>query len=362
VILGFVLLAAALTVAGVALIVVPLVRQTAAGPLPATWTALAAAGVLVVGSAALYVTWSNWAWHAQPSASADSPQSMVARLARRLESQPGNLEDWLMLGRSYVVLQEYALAARAYERADKVSGGKSPEALTGEAEALAMADQSELDGRAGELIERALVLQPGSGKALFYGAVAAARRGDLPVARQRFVKLLAMSPPDQVRAFLEQQITAIDQRLNGRASPGAVAGGGASAVPAPVAAGPPGAGAAASADDAGGSVRVKITVSPGLAQSAGSFPLFVFVRDPAHPGPPLAARRLMSAFPQTIELTAKDSMIAGRSFHSGDNVAVVARIARSGTAMGASGDPYGEITYRVGKDGLASLVIDHLTP
>ena len=349
-ILGFVLLAAALTVAGVALIVVPLVRQTAAGPLPATWTALAAAGVLVVGSAALYVTWSNWAWHAQPSASADSPQGMVARLARRLESQPGNLEDWLMLGRSYVVLQEYALAARAYERADKVSGGKSAEALTGEAEALAMADQSELDGRAGELIERALVLQPGSGKALFYGAVAAARRGDLPVARQRFVKLLAMNPPDQVRAFLEQQISAVDQRLDGRASPGAVA------------AGPPGAGAAASADDAGGSVRVKITVSPGLAQSAGSFPLFVFVRDPAHPGPPLAARRLMSEFPQTIELTAKDSMIAGRSFHSGDNVAVVARIARSGTAMGASGDPYGEITYRVGKDGLASLVIDHLTP
>jgi cytochrome c-type biogenesis protein CcmH len=342
VILGFVLLAAALTVAGVALIVVPLVRQTAAASLPAPWTALAAAGVLVVGSAALYVTWSNWAWHPQPAASADSPQNMVARLARRLESESGNLEDWLMLGRSYVVLQEYALAARAYERADKVSDGKSAEALTGEAEALAMGDQSELDGRAGQLIERALVLEPGSGKALFYGAVAAARRGDLPVARQRFEKLLAMNPPDQVRTFLEQQITAIDQR---QAATGAA-----------------GAGAAAPVGDAGGSVRVKITLSPGLAQSAGSFPLFVFVRDPAHPGPPLAARRLTSEFPQTVELTAKDSMIAGRTFHSGDSVAVVARIARSGSAVGASGDPYGEISYRVGKDGLASLVIDHLTP
>jgi cytochrome c-type biogenesis protein CcmH len=362
VILGFVLLAAALTVAGVALIVVPLVRQTPAGPLPAPWTALAAAGVLVVGSAALYVTWSNWAWHAQPSASADSPQSMVARLARRLESEPGNLEDWLMLGRSYVVLQEYALAARAYERADKVSDGKSAEALTGEAEALAMGDQSELDGRAGQLIERALLLQPDSGKALFYGAVAAARRGDLPVARRRFVKLLAMNPPDQVRTFLEQQITAIDQRLDGQTGPGAAAAGAAGASPAQAAASTPGAGAAASAGDAGGSVRVKITVSPGLTQPAGSFPLFVFVRDPAHPGPPLAARRLMSEFPQTIELTAKDSMIAGRTFRPGDSVAVVARIARSGTAVGASGDPYGEVTYRVGKDGLASLVIDHLTP
>ena len=354
-ILGFVLLAAALTVAGVALIVVPLVRPTPAGPLPATWAALTAAGVLVLGSTVLYVIWSNWSWRAPAASSADSPQSMVARLARRLESEPGKAEDWLMLGRSYTVLQEYALAARAYERADTLSGGKSAEALTGEAEALAMGDQSELDGHAGELIERALVLDPNSGKALFYGAVAAARRGELPVARQRFVKLLAMNPPDQVRTFLEQQITAIDQRLNGQGS--AAAAGAASA-----AAGTPATPAAAAAGEAGGSVRVKITLSPALAQSSGAFPLFVFVRDPAHPGPPLAARRLTSEFPQTVELTPKDSMIAGRTFHVGDSVAVVARIARSGNAVGSSGDPFGEITYRVGKDGLASLVIDHLTP
>lgn len=338
--LSFVLLSAALVMVAVAAVTIPLARAGASASSPAPWTALAAAGVLVVGSAVLYVTWSNWAWHAQPSASADSPQSMVARLARRLEREPGKPQDWMMLGRSYTALQEYALAARAFERADTLSGGKSAEALTGEAEALAMGDQSELDGRAGQLIERALVLEPNSGKALFYGAVAAARRGDLPLARQRFVSLLAMNPPDQVRNFLEQQITAIDQRLNGQ----------------------PGPSVAASAGDAGGSVRVKITVSPRLAQSAGSFPLFVFVRDPANPGPPLAARRLASEFPQTVELTTKDSMIAGRTFHSGDSVAVVARIARSGTAVGASGDPYGEITYRVGKDGLASLVIDHLTP
>ena len=358
--LTFVLLSAALAVIAVAAVTIPLVRAGASASSPAPWMALAAAGVLVVGSAVLYVTWSNWAWHPQASASADSPQSMVARLARRLEREPGKVEDWLMLGRSYTVLQEYALAARAYERADTLSGGKSAEALTGEAEALAMGDQSELDGRAGELIERALVLDPDSGKALFYGAVAAARRGELPVARQRFSKLLAMNPPDQVRTFLEQQITAIDQRLNGQA------GQGSAAAAVPPARAPASTAAtsspAATAGDAAGSVRVKITLSPALAQSAGSFPLFVFVRDPAHPGPPLAARRLASEFPQTIELTPQDSMIAGRTFHSGDNVAVVARIARSGTPVGASGDPYGEITYRVGKDGLASLVIDHLTP
>jgi cytochrome c-type biogenesis protein CcmH len=355
--LTFVLLSAALAVIAVAGVTIPLVRAGASASSPAPWTALAAAGVLVVGSSVLYVIWSNWSWRAPAASSADSPQSMVARLARRLEREPGKVEDWVMLGRSYTVLQEYALAVRAYERADTLSGGKSAEALTGEAEALAMGDQSELDGRAGELIERALVLEPNSGKALFYGAVAAARRGNLPLARQRFTSLLAMNPPDQVRTFLEQQITAIDQRLNGQAGEGgAAAATGAARAAASTPATP------AAAADAAGSVRVKITLSPALAQPAGSFPLFVFVRDPAHPGPPLAARRLASEFPQTVELTPKDSMIAGRTFHPGDSVAVVARIARSGTAVGASGDPFGEITYRVGKDGLASLVIDHLTP
>jgi cytochrome c-type biogenesis protein CcmH len=357
--LTFVLLSAALAMIAVAVVMIPLMRSGASASSPAPWTALAVAGVLVVGSAVLYVTWSNWAWHPQPSASADSPQNMVARLARRLEREPGKAEDWLMLGRSYTVLQEYALAVRAYERADSLSGGKSAEALTGEAEALAMGDQAELDGRAGQLIERALVLDPNSGKALFYGAVAAVRRGDLPVARQRFSKLLAMNPPDQVRTFLQQQIAAIDQRLNGQADQGRA---GAAAAPARAAASAAATPAAAASGDAGGSVRVKITLSPALAQPSGSFPLFVFVRDPAHPGPPLAARRLASEFPQTIELTQKDSMIPGRSFSAGDSVTVVARIARSGNPVGASGDPYGEISYRVGKDGLASLTIDRLTP
>jgi hypothetical protein len=40
----------------------------------------------------------------------------------------------------------------------------------------------------------------------------------------------------------------------------------------------------------------------------------------------------------------------------------VARIARSGNPVGASGDPYGQVTYKVGQDGLVSLVIDQVTP
>jgi cytochrome c-type biogenesis protein CcmH len=341
----FVLLAAALTVAGVIVVAVPLLRRgvTAAAPGPAPWAAVAATGLLVIGSALLYITWSNWPWRAVTPG--DTPQSMVARLARELERDPQNLDGWLMLGRSYIALQEYPLALRAFERADRLSDGKNADALTGEAETLALTDESELNGRAGRLIERALVLAPDSGKALFFGAAVAARRGDLPLARARFVKLLGMDPPANIRPLIEEQITAIDAQLGG-----ATPAGGTAVPPQPPAA------------DPGVVVRVNVTLAPSLAAAVGASPLFVFVRDPAHPGPPLAVKRLESHFPQVVSLAASDAMIPGRAFAPGQSVQVVARIARSGNPVGASGDPLGEVTYRVGRDGLVSLIIDHLTP
>jgi cytochrome c-type biogenesis protein CcmH len=341
----FVLLAAALTMASVVLMAMPLLRRSAGGPTGAPWTALAAAGLLVVGSAALYVTWSNWSWRATKVA--DSPESMVSELARRLERDPNDVNGWLMLGRSYTVLQEYPLAVRAFGRAVQLSGGKNAEALTGEAEALALVDESELDGRAGRLIEQALALEPDSGKALFLGAAVAARRGDLPLARQRFAKLLTLNPPEAIRPMIEQQIAAIDDKLSG-----------APAKAAAVQQVPPSAGSRAGAP----LVHVSVTLAPSLASAAGGAPLFVFVRDPAQGGPPLAVKRLESHFPQDVALSPADSMVPGRVFSAGQSVQVVARIARSGGPVAASGDPFGEVAYQVGHDGLVSLVIDRLTP
>jgi cytochrome c-type biogenesis protein CcmH len=207
---GFILIAATLTVVATGLVVIPLVRKPQAR---APWAALSAAGILIGGATALYLSLSDWSWRAP--APATTPEAMVAQLARRLERNPQDLRGWLMLGRSYTVLEQFALAARAYQRADRLAEGKSPDALVGLAEALALGDESQLDGRAGRLFEQALELDPNSGKALFYGAVAALRRGELPVARERFARLLALDPPANVKQILEGQIAAIDQRLAG---------------------------------------------------------------------------------------------------------------------------------------------------
>jgi cytochrome c-type biogenesis protein CcmH len=341
----FVLLAAALTIAGVALVAVPLLKKKPVEYSPAPWAALIATGILALGSTVLYLRWTNWSW--QTTVADDSPQTMVARLARKLEKDPQNLDGWLLLGRSYTQLQEFQLATRAYQRADRLAGGKNAEALIGQAEALARGDETELDRRAGRLIEQGLALDPTSGKALFFGAAVAMRRGELPLARERFTKLLALNPPDNIKPLLQKQIETIDQQLAGGAPAGA----------------PAGQSQTAAATDSTAKVRINVTLAPTLAQSAsGSSPLFVFVRDPQSPGPPLAVKRLDSHFPQTVELTASDSMLPGRAIAAGQKVQVVARIARSGNPVGASGDPFGESAYQVGRDGLINIVIDHITP
>src|ERR1700691_542557 len=129
----FLLLAALLCLAVAAALVIPLVRTAPGSAPPSTRAALGEAVLLIGGSGALYAPWSSWKWSRPPPA--DSPAGMVARLARQLEHDPQNVEGWLMLGHSYTVLQEYPLAVRAYERADRLTHGNNVDALVGEAQA-----------------------------------------------------------------------------------------------------------------------------------------------------------------------------------------------------------------------------------
>jgi cytochrome c-type biogenesis protein CcmH len=331
----FIIIAAAMVLVVSAVIAVPLLSRRRVTP-QSPWTALAVLAVLLLGAAGLYDAFSNWNWSQPHGDAADgSPQSMVASLARRLARNPEDVDGWLLLGHSYSVLQETPLAVRAYERANELAKGSNVDALLGLAEALISEDDSQLAGRAGQLVERALTLAPTSPKALFYGAAAAIQHKDLPLARQRFVALLAENPPQNVRPIIQQQISAIDQAL-GTAAPG-------------------------SNDTA--RVRINITLAPTLKlDGKGEPPLFVFVRDPRAAGPPLAVKRLAAHFPQTIELSSADAMLSGHGMQLGQDVEIVARLSGSGGPIARSGDPFGSVAYHVAATGSVNVVIDRLTP
>lgn len=207
----FILCAAILTAIAAGLVVIPLIRPLHTQLPPASWAAILTCILLAGGSTGLYLKLSNWSWRLHPGVA--SPESPIEQLIGDLDAHPGDLDDWLKLGRSYVILHEYPLAVRSFARANKVAHGRSAPALVGEAEAMILIHDSSLEGRAGKLIERALVLAPNSPNALFFGAAAALHRGNLTLARARFSKLLAMNPPANVKLMLKKEIAGINSRL-----------------------------------------------------------------------------------------------------------------------------------------------------
>jgi cytochrome c-type biogenesis protein CcmH len=333
-IFAFVLIAGSLAAGAAVLLLLPLIRhRDDSRPV----AGIAAGGVLLAllfGGAGLYALLSNYTWVEAPSV-ADTPAAMAAKLAKRLADQPENLDGWLMLGRTYATLEQFPLAVRAYERADRLAKGKNVEAIVGVAESLLAQDFDQLRGGAGRLFERALLLDPNNPKALLYGAFAALSHGESATARERFTRMLALNPPPQIREIIEKQLTALDGTATSEQ----------------------GLAAADARVDVHISVDGKLHYEPGPNAA-----LFVLARDPAQPGPPFAAKRLPLSFPLDVTLSAADAMLPSRRLAAGQTVEVVARISTTGSPQGVTGDPFGHINYRVGKDGRLNIVIDRLAP
>jgi cytochrome c-type biogenesis protein CcmH len=300
---------------------------------------LAAGGVLLVlllGGAGFYAAFSNYSWVEMPDV-ADTPAAMAAKLAKRLAAKPDDLEGWLTLGRTYSTLEQFPLAVRAYQRADRLANGQNAEAIVGVGESLLAQDFDQLRGAAGRLFDRALLLEPDNPKALLYSAFAALSRGETSSARERFQKMLTLNPPPQIRDIIDKQLRALD-----------------AASAAPPSEGVPG---------QGPKVAVHVTLAPSLA---GLVPvgatLFVAARDPKSPGPPFAVKRLPAAFPVDVELSGADAMLETRRISAGQQLEVIARVALGGTPTATSGDPFGQVSYHVGKDATLNIVIDRLAP
>jgi cytochrome c-type biogenesis protein CcmH len=331
----FLILAGLLVVLSLALLFRPLLghREEAR---PSKATAIALASLLLIGGGGLYVWFSSYDWH--PAPVAQTPAAQAAALAKQLARDPDNLQGWLELGGKYTEIEQYPLAARAYQRADAVANGRSAAAIIGLAESLLAVDFEDIRGRSGHLFDRVIELEPRNLKGLFYGAIAAFSRGDTALGRERFERLLALDPPANIRAIIEKQLSAVETESAGGAPTGP-------------------------SSDVGAQVKVRVSVAPQLRyQLTGQSALFVLARDPDQPGPPFAAKRLPVSLPAEVTLTAGDAMLEQRRISAGQTLEVVARISLSGQPQSSSGDPFGQVRYHVGQDGTLDLVIDRLAP
>lgn len=296
---------------------------------------------------AMYAGLSNWDWNAPAAQDAQAEQmdDALQQLEARLAQTPGDVDGWLLLGRSYTSVGRFPRAVEAYQHAYDLTKGDNLEAAVGLAEALFLTDQASLNGRAGQLFEAVLARAPNHPKALWYGAVAALQSGDLQRGRDRLQLLLAQNPPEELRSILQRQIDDLNAQLGAgqTSTPQGESGGVASAARA---------------------IDVQVSIAPEIQRQLTSpTSLFVLARDPAG-GPPLAVQRHSStSVPLKVQLTEQDAMMPTRTIGSVPRVQVVARVSRSGSPQAQSGDFFGEAEFEFGKDsGTLNIIIDRTVP
>jgi cytochrome c-type biogenesis protein CcmH len=132
---------------------------------------------------------------APPQRSQEQIEANVAKLAKRLESNPNDAQGWTMLARSYSSMEKFSEAANAYARLTELTPNDAD--LWAEyAFATAMAGGRSLEGKPMELINRALKVDPQNAKALQLAGSAAFQAKDYKKAVDYWQRVLKQVPPN----------------------------------------------------------------------------------------------------------------------------------------------------------------------
>lgn len=286
---------------------------------------------LLLGLAGLLAAWSWWQYEGGENAEtaqrialhAENPERALRDLAEDFERRMAaddevSVDKLVLLGRTWEAAGEAEPAARAYARANELSGYDNPDLLVAEAEARLHAPRG--DGRhpriARERLRQALALAPEHPGGNYYAGAMALRDGRSGDALPHLeVVLRAGVLESDAQEMLEMRVAEL------RADAGV-------AAPSPEA-----------ADE--GALTVAVEAGPGVAGGSGT--LFVFLRVPDGPPMPLAARRIeRPEFPVTVRLRDNDRLWGDAALTSFDRLVVGVRLSSSGDAAGRPGDPFAE--------------------
>jgi cytochrome c-type biogenesis protein CcmH len=270
-------------------------------------------------------------------------ESMVGRLAAHMKESPDDLKGWVMLGRSYAVLERYPEAAAAYENAVKRS---PPDAqlLADYADALAMAQGRTLVGAPEKIIAQALQVDPDNAKALALAGTAAFQKQDFQRAIALWERLLKTVPPGSDLADAIRDSIADARKLAGPKN-------GPSSAPAPAARAPAG-------------VFGMVSLAPALAARASpGDTVFIFARAAQGSRIPLAVmRKQVRDLPAAFGLDDTMAMSPAAKLSDHAQVVIGARVSKSGNPVAQPGDLEGlTAPVKAGATGII-VVIDREIP
>ena len=342
------------------------------------WTAAGIGALFPIAAVLLYVVLGTPAAlspdAAKAAASADggdhavSPEqieSMIGQVQQKLAQDPGNIDGWVVLARTYYVTGRASEAASAFERAVALAPNDA-DLIADWADTVGVAQGRSLEGKPAELIERALKANPSQWKANALAGTLAFHRKQYPKAVEYWERARANVDPGSPIAESIGGSIAEARQLAGMPAvaavppqvPPAAAAPAAKAAPQASAAGA--AAAPSSGRTVGGTVRIAPTFAANLSPDDA---VYIFARPADGSRMPLAlVRKQVKDLPLTFTLDDTMAMSPTAKLSDHGEVVVGARVSRSGSPMPQSGDLEGlSAPVKLGSSGLA-LVIDRRLP
>lgn len=245
--------------------------------------------------------------------------TLVKRLADKMERDPNNLDGWVLLAKTYVELRQHAEAARAFESAAKL-GALDSMSYADWADVHVMANGRQWDDKARDLVKRALKSDGKNTKALSLAGSEAFDRKRYKEAIEYWQRQEALEPDDSIgKRLARSNIEEAKAVQSGKLS--------AKDIPAP---------------DVSSSVSLSGSVTLDQAfrnKVDGRETVFIIVKAPDGSSPPIAVKKaLVTELPYRFQFSDADAMLPGRSISSFSELLVSARISKSGDPAAQPGD------------------------
>jgi cytochrome c-type biogenesis protein CcmH len=316
---------------------------------PAVWTAVVLAVALPISAMGFYM------WVGQPEAlnpmALKSPEQvdqkdlakLAETLADKLQSQPENLQGWVMLGRTYRTLENFDASLKAYDTALKLSA--DDDLQLERIEVMAMQRQGNFDGEPWRVIREILQKDPQHFGALLTAGSASYAEGKYADALKYWEqarKPLEANHPDL--AGLENAIATVRDKMG---------------LPAKAASTAP-SGPAASALNVSGQISLSAALK---AKASPNDAVFVYATPANGDRMPLAIMKTtVSQLPLNFTLDDSTAMTPERKLSTAGEVLIKVRVSKSGNAMPQSGDLTGasDGPVKVGTKGLKIEIKDQI--
>jgi len=326
--LGFYLIAAAMIVAALLLVLLPLVRhgRTQGRSRGVFVLAMIVAFCLPLAAIGIYVVVGTpVALDGVPKANSGmNIDQAVDELKAHLAQKPDDVQGWMLLGQTYGVMHRSAEARDAYDHALQLEPNNGLALVNwAEADSLLREDHR-IEGRARELLERAVTLDPQNQRGLWLLGISQFQHDEYAKAAATWRQLQPLlEPGSNVAKAVQEQIAVADARVNGSGK----------TAPEP----PP-------SERTQPALEVQVALAPSLKDKlARGDTLFVYARAENGPPMPLAVARMdAAALPATVTLTDAMGMTPQLKLSSVSRVFVGARISKSGQAMPQPGDLEGD--------------------